>query len=144
MTVSVILILDLHVAPMLVVKYKRIFYQHYCGHQPTWMRNVVSCVPRDWLQVKNIWFSYHSSETTLYLVWLFAWNLSRGSLAIPLEYLKCKKNMPVRNKNLKQNWCLNILTRIKIKIILPWKGPVLIESSLFHFEQFPDGLAREK
>ena len=32
----------------------------------------------------------------------------------------------------------------QIKIILPWKGPVLIKSSLSHFEQFPDGLARER
>ena len=61
--------------------------------------------------------------------------------------------MPVRNKSLKQNWCLNNLAwiicggkwpRIKVEIILPWKAPVLIKSSLFHFEQFPDGLARER
>ena len=38
---------------MLVVKHKRIFYQFYCGHQPTWARSIVRCVPRDWLQVKN-------------------------------------------------------------------------------------------
>ena len=38
---------------MLVVKYKTIFYQFYCGHEPTWVRNIVSCAPGDWLQVKN-------------------------------------------------------------------------------------------
>ena len=38
---------------MLAVKYRTIFYQFYCGHEPTWVRNIVSCVPGDWLQVKN-------------------------------------------------------------------------------------------
>ena len=47
---------------MLVVKYKRIFYQLYCGHQPTWVRNIVSCVPREWLQVKNTVSSHPTSE----------------------------------------------------------------------------------
>lgn len=45
---------------MLVVQHKRMFYQFYCEHQPTWVRGIMCCVPTIWLQVKNYPFDWLS------------------------------------------------------------------------------------
>ena len=98
MTVSVILILDLHVG-------------HVGGKVQKNILSVILWAPADVDEKHCLVCPERLVASQEYLVFLplnplkryCIWYLSRGSLAIPLEYLKCKKNMPVRNKNLKQN-----------------------------------------